>query len=138
MESPFSKTNIITMFLEPVLDPISQNYIEVITLSDMPSGPISKMVKIFSPKRLSEFQNYPINCSFILLRYPSLYCSINMNTYMFVNDIPSIFSYLISNGYTIEQGFTKIIQRGGFDTFISNTFFSGNRRTICMFSYPCI
>ena len=138
MESPFSKTNTITMFLEPILDPISQTYIEVITFSDMPPGPLSKMVKIISPKRLSEFQIYPINCSFILLRYPVTNCSPGLNTYMSIDDISSVFSYLRSNRYVIEDGLTTMIQRGGFGSFISNNVISGNKRTICMFSYTSI
>ena len=138
MESPFAKTNTITMFLEPILDPVSKTYIEAITLSGIPPGPISKMVKMFSMKRLSEFQIYPINCSFVLLRYPVSSCSICLDNYMVIDDIPSVFSYLQSNGYTIQEGLTRMLQKGGFGTFISNMVISGNKRTICMFSYPSI
>jgi len=135
MESPFAKTNTITMFLEPILDPLSKTYIEVITLSDMPPGPLSKMVKLFSPKRLSEFQIYPTQCSFVLLRYPAAVCSICLDNYMIVDDIPSVFSFLQSNGYIIQEGLTRMLQKGGFTTSNSSL---GNKRTICMFSYPSI
>jgi hypothetical protein len=136
MESPFSKTKTVTMFLEPILDAITQTYIELITFSDMPPGPISNMVKIVSPRRLSEFQRYSSNCSYILLRYPVSSCCVSFDNYMTINDIPSVLSYLNSNGYIIEEGLTRMIQRGGFGNSISvfNTF--SNRRTICMFSYP--
>ena len=131
MESPFSKTNTISMFLEPILDPFSQTYIDAITFSDMPPGPISTMVKRLSLKKLSEF--HPVNsnsnlCSFILLRYPVSYSN---DSYMGLTDIPSIFSYLRSNGYIIEDGLTRMIQRGGFTTDFQ-------KQTICMFSYPSI
>ena len=131
MESPFSKTNTISMFLEPILDPFSQTYIDAITFSDMPPGPITTMVKRLSLKKLSEF--HPVNsnsnlCSFILLRYPVSYSN---DSYMGLTDIPSIFSYLRSNGYIIEDGLTRMIQRGGFTTDFQ-------KQTICMFSYPSI
>ena len=135
MESPFSKTNTITMFLEPILDSLSKTYIEVITFSDIPPGPLSNMVKHISIKRLSEFQIYPTNCSFVLLRYPVRVSSICLDNYMTVDDIPSVFSYLQSNGYIIQEGLTRMLQKGGFSTLISG---SGNKRTICMFSYPVI
>jgi hypothetical protein len=137
MESPFSKTKTVTMFLEPILHPFSKTYIDVITFSDMPLGPISSMVKLISPYKLSEFQmGYHRSCIFVLLRYPVSSGRIDgscIENYMGVDDIPSVFSYLQSNGYIIEDGLTRMIQRGGFG--ISDSSFSGNRRTICMFSY---
>ena len=135
MESPFSKSSTISMFLEPILDPFSQTYIDAITFSDMPPGPISTMVKRLSLRKLSEFHTVNSNsnlCSFILLRYPVSYSrGINYNSYMGLTDIPSIFSYLRSNGYIIEDGLTRMIQRGGFTTDFQ-------KQTICMFSYPSI
>lgn len=135
MESPFAKTNTITMSLEPILDPLSKTYIEVITFSYMPPGPLSNMVKHISAKRLSEFQIHPIYCSFVLLRYPVSNCCVCLDNYMTVDDIPSVFSYLQSNGYIIQEGLTRMLQKGGFTT--SNSYV-GNKRTICMFSYPYI
>ena len=131
MESPFSKSSTISMFLESILDPFSQTYIDAITFSDMPPGPISAMVKRLSFRKLSEF--HPVNsnsnlCSFILLRYP---VSSRNDSYMGLADIPSIFSYLRSNGYIIEDGLTRMIQKGGFTTDFQ-------KQTICMFSYPSI
>jgi hypothetical protein len=135
MESPFAKTNTITMFLEPILDPLSKTYIEVISLSDMPPGPLSNMVKHISAKRLSEFQIHPTHCSFVLLRYPVSSCCVCLDNYMKVDDIPSVFSFLQSNRYIIQEGLTRMLQKGGFTTSNSSL---GNKRTICMFSYPSI
>jgi len=135
MESPFSTTNTVTMFLEPILHPFSKTYIDVITFSDMPLGPISHMVKAISPYKLSEFQmGCRQSCIYVLFRFPVSSGRKHgscIENYMGVDDISSVFSFLQSNGYVIEDGLTRMIQRGGFG--ISNSI--SNRRTICMFSY---
>ena len=146
MSSPFAKSNsIITMYLEPILHPFFQTYVDIITLSSTPQGPLADMVKLIQFPKLSPFQQLGrlaspfASCTFALLRYPthSPNSSIKFNDALMTNeDIPSVFSYLTSNGYTIEQSLSQMmfdspVQTGG----VSTQRVSGNKKMICMFTY---
>jgi hypothetical protein len=147
MESPFytNKGNVFTLYLEPILDSYSQTYIHVVTLSDIPQGPLSKMVKNMSLPKLSKYMSYGSysginvsnNCVYVLMKYPIIGPGVpkNIDNYMRSEDIPAIFSYLIANGYIINKDLTKMMNNskvvmGG----ISDNRLSGNRKMICMVS----
>jgi len=147
MESPFKNHSSVVMYLEPYLNSFTKNYQNIITLSDMPNGPLSNMVTTISSPKLSPFQflnngNNPNNCIFVLLRYPKTVCGggngslKNSDFFMGADDIPSIFGYLRTNGYSIDTEITKMMNKsrvliGG----VSDARFSGDRKMICMFSY---
>jgi hypothetical protein len=155
MESPFypkgnhSATSVFTIYLEPILDSYSQTYINVITLSGIPDGPLGQMVKMISLSKLSPFMDMPSNttfrnsigfgCTYVLLKYPKQNIGTtikNANIYMTVDDIPALFSYLKMNQYHIDTDLTKMmnksrVQMGG----VSETRYSGDRKMICMGSY---
>jgi len=134
------------MYLEPYLNSYYQSYQNIITLSGMPKGPLANMVTMMSPPKLSSFQNTsvfnnnPFNCMYVLLRYP-----INSGKshskcgdyFMTADDIPSVFSYLVENGYKIDSSLTKMLYKspvtiGG----ISDSRLSGNRKMIAMIQSP--
>ena len=152
MESPFypkghhSSQSVFTAYLEPILDSYSQTYINVITLSGMPEGPLGQMVKLISLKKLSPFMDMPSNttfrnsigfgCTYVLMKYPkqnfgsTIKCA---DAYMTADDIPAFFSYLRSHRYQIDTDLTKMMnksraQMGG----ISETRYSGDRKMICI------
>jgi len=148
MESPFKNHSSVVMYLEPYLNSFTKNYQNIITLSDMPDGPLSNMVSMISSPKLSPFQylnngNNLNNCIFVLLRYPKTVCGgggngrlKNSDFFMGADDIPSIFGYLRTNGYSIDTEITKMMNKsrvliGG----VSDNRFSGDRKMICMFSY---
>ena len=152
IESPFypngihSTNKVFTAYLEPILDSYSQTYINVITLSGMPEGPLGQMVKLMSPPKLSTFIDMPSNnnirnslgfgCTYILMKYPARSFSStvkDINSYMTADDIPAFFSYLKSHNYYIDTDITKMMnkskaQMGG----ISETRYSGNRKMLCI------
>lgn len=154
-ESPFypkgtdKEQTITTVYLEPILDSYSQTYINVITFSSIPAGPLKEMVKLFSLPKLSPFIDMPSNnnirndigfgCTYILLKYPKRgFGSIvkDANAYMMADDIPAFFSYLTTHGYVIKTDLTKMMntsqaQIGG----PSETRYSGNRKMICIIQY---
>lgn len=153
-ESPFypngcSQPSTFVMYLEPVLDSYSQTYMNIITLSCFPCGPLSSLVRRMSFPRLSSFSsglgfgggfNRSSHCSFVLMRYPvSSGGRSGTGSYMFSEDIPAVFSYLIANGYVIQTDYTSMMNRSrvvlgtGFEGvgFDSN----GNKRMICFVSY---
>jgi hypothetical protein len=146
MESPFTKTNISTfiLYLEPYLNTYYKAYQNIITLSSMPNGPLSNMVTKISSSKLSTFQtvsdfnNNPFNCMYVLLRYPLNSGRNNLkytDSFMGADDIPSIFSYLVENGYKIDTDLTKMLYKspviiGG----VSDSRISGNRKMIAIIS----
>ena len=150
-ESPFANfSHTHALYLEPYLNQYFKTYQHIITLDSIPMGPISPMVKRITSPNLSPFYsvgNYSSNngmndsCIFALLRYPCSnpkYSNIKRtDAFMGADDIPSIFGFLIANGYTINTDLVKMmngsqIALGG--TF-SETRNSGARKLICMFSY---
>lgn len=153
MESPFYPTggSVFTLYVEPILDPYTQTYLNVITLSSMPSGPLSEMVRMISLPKLSPFMEVGTNsgilnnglglgCTYVLMKYPVRGAAFgvpkSIDNYMRPDDIPAVFSYLTSNGYTIDTKLTSMMNRsrvlmGG----VSDTRFSGDRKMICMATY---
>jgi len=150
MESPFAKhhaNSSIVLYLEPILNTYYQTYQNVITLSDIPSGPLADLTTTISTPKLSPFQQAPMfsnsrngsNCIIVLLRYPKEAMGgrpslKNLDYFMTADDIPSVFSYLQSNGYIIDTDLTKMLYKsrvtiGG----VSDTRISGDRKMICMF-----
>ena len=103
MESPFSAENTtIVLYLEPFLDSYNKTYINILTLSGMPKGPLENMVTRIHPRALSEYQSSSLSlsrdCMHALLRYPKsggggVYKQ--NNPYMYAEDIPSVLSCLI-------------------------------------------
>jgi len=149
MQSPFysSPSNTIVMYLEPYLNRYYKAYENIITLSDMPTGPLADLVTPLSFPKLSPFQDpppffsNPMNCTYVLLRYSKSQCPGNpslktIDYFMTAEDIPAIFSYLRSNGYTIDTELTKLlthskIKIGG----PSDKKISGDRKMICFFTH---
>ena len=147
MESPFAKHNSsdhFVLYLEPFLNSYYKSYQNIITLSNMPSGILANMVYVISSPKLSEFQSYHSfnnnshNCIYALMRYPTnnnrgfMKCS---DAFMTADDIPSVFSFLIENGYSINSDLTKLIYKSGiFNNSASNTNFSGNKKIIAIVS----
>ena len=160
MESPFDTCSSLTttLYLEPILNSYYQTYQNVITLSNMPAGPIAEMVSMINPPKLSPwataspFYSNPgygrgpggAGCVYTLIRYPlgrggiSGYSAFSKsaNMSMGADDIPAVLNYLMSNGYLVDTKLTKMLQ--GSDINIggpSETRMSGNRKMICMFTY---
>lgn len=115
----FSNTTI--LYLEPILDPYQNIYLHVLTLSNIPKGPISTITRQIKVPKLSPFQT-STNCIYVLIN------STNFNNWMVEDDIPSVLSYLQLNNYKIETEYTEIMIRS------SSSSSSRNRKIICVFS----
>jgi hypothetical protein len=146
-ESPFSSNSSFVMYLEPIYNSFLQTYQNVITFNCNPSGPLSKMVTQINFPKLSPFKQSGPNfhgspCVFTLLRYPV--CKIGSGNsalkyngaLMGSDDIPSVFSYLQTHGYTIDTSTTTMLHNGPVNIGgVSDHRFSGNRRMIAMVSF---
>jgi hypothetical protein len=142
LESPFSASSgSIILYLEPVLNSYFKSYQNILTVSSVPLGPLKNMVSRIKFPKLSEFSTFspfsPVSidsCTYVLGRYTSSINMSNGDSFMYADDIPSVLSYLQTNGYTIDTSLTTMLQKsevriGG------NNGVSGNRRMVCMFTY---
>lgn len=136
MESPFDNNSTIVFYLEPILNPYNKVYQNVITLSCMPEGPLKDLVITKSFPKLSPFQQSSTTqrdqCMYVLSRYPKKSTPFNMgnnDTFMNGEDVPSLLSYLSTNGYKVESDLTRLI----FDSNIKNTMNNSQRyrKLIC-------
>ena len=147
--SPFAATNTsVVLYLEPHLNTYHKSYQNIITLSAMPPGPLAQLVSSISSPRLSPFYDTsPFasspQCTFVLQRYPnnqsssgaaSRHSPKNPDFFMGADDIPSVFSYLQQNGYTIDTALTKLIFKSHI-SFAGNSNHNASRKMICMIQY---
>jgi len=146
MESPFTSANSsVVLYLEPYLNTHYKTYQDIITLSAMPTGPLSQLVSTISSPKLSSFHDYNTlsshNCTFVLLRYPSSsigghHSQKNSDYFMGAEDIPSVLSYLQQNGYKVDTQLTKLLFKSKINVGGNNTsMYSGKRKMICMVQY---
>ena len=85
-----------SIYLEPILDPHTNEYVDVLTATSIPDGPLGNKTKTMRTKDLSEFK--PSNgCNNILINGDGTYMS-----------IPQLFSFMRVNGYIIDTGLTKL------------------------------
>ena len=116
-----------TISCQPYLDRFQQCYINILTINMIPAGPLrEKVVRIQTPP-LSEFKA-PGPCT------PLKLCALALTSFchggcggglMRENEIPDLFSFLLANGYTINEGLTKLLAKNDTD----------NQRTICFITY---
>jgi hypothetical protein len=93
----------ITLYLEPILDPFTKEYTNVLTLDRFPEGPLGDLVKRQRIPELSEFKaSKATKCKNILTAPGDRNCN------LVKEDIPFLFTYLQKNGYTIETELTKL------------------------------
>jgi len=141
-ESPFSsQSGSVILYLEPFLNTYLKTYQNILTLSVMPSGPLKNMVSRIKFPKLSEFSTsspfspFSIECgTYVIGRYTSSINMSNSDSFMYADDIPSVLSYLQTNGYTIDTSLTTMLQKSEIRIGGSNGA-SGNRRMVCMFTY---
>jgi len=141
-ESPFSSSSgSVVLYLEPVLNSYFKSYQNILTVSAMPSGPLKNMVFRIKFPKLSEFSTFSpfssvsIECgTYVLGRYTRSVNMSNSDSFMYADDIPSVLSYLVANGYTIDTSLTTMLQKSEI-RIGGNNGYSGNRRMVCMFTY---
>lgn len=112
-----------TISCQPYLDRFQQCYFNIMTINLVPAGPLrEKIVKVQTPP-LSEFKA-PGPCTPIQL------CALALKSFrcgglMREDEIQDLFSYLLTNGYMINEGLTKLLSKNDSD----------NKRTICFVTY---
>lgn len=103
--------NTVAIYIQPYLDTYNQCYKNIVTINSIPKGPLAKFVKKIQFNPLSEFKNCgPCNqqqkCGLALT---SLNNGCHGCDLMIADQIPDLFSFLLSNGYKIDTSLTKMM-----------------------------
>lgn len=88
-----------SIYLEPILEPNTNEYIDVLTTPGIPDGPLGKQIKTVRAKDLSEFKPRISTggCTNILVNNDGKYMT-----------IPQLFLFMRINGYVIDIGLTNL------------------------------
>lgn len=123
-ESPFDQfqtntsSSTFAIYIEPIRNAYYKTYQHVITFDAPPAGPLANMVMSINTPPLSEFQQRSTSlsspptrtggrCIYVLSRYPKGSPNAK-NVYMSPRDIPALYGFLQTNGYTIDTTLTKM------------------------------
>lgn len=109
--------NSISLFSQPYYNPCSQCYYNIITMNLPPKGPLLKLTRRIRMHPLSPFKT-PSECGRIQncgLGLRSLRGLDGLNNFcsdlMTTDEIPDLFSFLISHGYRIDTSITKMLNQ---------------------------
>jgi hypothetical protein len=118
MESPFDNANnVCSLYLEPVLNNYYKMYQNIITINNIPPGPLANLIARVNTPRLSTFipNISTVNYTLVVSRYPfNGHCAFgkNQDQFMYAEDIPNIIGYLEKNGYVIMYNVTDMAHKG--------------------------
>jgi len=117
------------LYSRPYLNPLDQCYQNIVTINVIPNGPLRRFVRRIRFYPLSEFkindcENNRDKCGLAVL---SLH---NNNDFMTVNEIPDLFSFLLSNRYKIDTSLTKMMNSSDIRFQTNNA-----NKIICFVSY---
>jgi hypothetical protein len=102
----------ITITSQPFYDEYNQCYKNILTVSGMPYGPLSKLVRKIKFPKLSPFQREgpctPIPKCGLALISMNVYCGCGLMT---PDDIPELISFLLGNGYQLETQITNMLNQ---------------------------
>lgn len=99
------------------LDTINQCYKNIIIINMLPEGPLHTIVGKLQMPPLSPFdvpgpccsRTGGAQCAFAL--YSLRCCPRQKSCLMYEDEIPDLFSFLVSNGYTIDTSLTKMMNQ---------------------------
>lgn len=115
-----------TLFSQVYLDTYNQCYKNIITINIPPKGPLEKMMRrvIFYP--LSTFKQPGLRqtCG---IGFASINNSCRLMT---TCEIPEFFSFLLSNGYTIDTSITKMLNDSDIQLGANDS-----KKIICFITY---
>ena len=129
-----------TISSQPYLDTYNKCYKNILTVNQIPHGPLRRLIHRIMMPRLSPFQVSsvcnPIENCVLAIIMPNHYdtmnrvqcCDKNGQCLMTPNEIPFLYDYLMNNGYQIETQLTNMMNQ-------SEVKIGGNRNMVCMATY---
>ena len=127
----------VSLFSQPYLDTYNQCYKNIVVVNLKPQGPLADLVTFVKFPPLSEFKQpgpcSPLKqCGYALMSLGT--CSVGCGKFgsdlMVVDEVPTLISYLVSNGYSVDTSITKMFNQSDI-RFDTNT---GNK-LICFITY---
>lgn len=120
-----------TLTSQPYYDDCNQCYKNILTINSEPKGPLCRIVKRLNRPKMSPFyDDYASNCCG---EYRGCIYAItdpyNCDGLMQVDDVPNLFSFLVSHGYIIDTKLTTMMQKSPVKI--------GNNQLICFITYNC-
>ncbi len=134
---PMNGSKTVTLFSQPYLDKYNQCYKNIVVINLMPQGPLAEIVRFVNFPPLSEFKQpgpcSPLKqCGLALMSLGG--CNVGCGKFgsdlMVVDEVPTLISYLVGNGYTVDTSITKMFNNSDI-RFDTNT---GNK-LICFITY---
>ena len=105
------------LYMEPYLDRHCKQYKTILTLNEMPEGPLAQnVVRIVLP-RVSEFVVKSPECKFVLRD--------EFGEYIEADKLPQLMSFLMNNGYKIDYQMSKLLKQHSY----------GTGHILCSFTY---
>ncbi len=86
---------------QPYFDAVAKKYINIMTISSMPVGPLSKFVRQVRISKLSAYNDDPVTCKLAIT------CNNYLATY---DDLPWLIAFLQANGYRVETRLTELLK----------------------------
>ena len=132
-ETLFPEIETYTVYLEPFLNTYYKEYQNILTVDRTPGGAIGAYVKRVNAPVLSPFNTFPSalspvnNCLCAFVRNPNGFTMKNNNPFLNERDIPSLLSFLRTNGYAVDMETVKIMHKAGVQS-------TGDKRMICVFT----
>ena len=116
-----------TLSLQVYRNTYTEDYQNIIVINMVPDGPLRNIVRRVQTPILSPFET-PTDCrnkrcALVLIGSHGCF----KNNYMTEDDIPNLFSFLTSNGYTIDTSVTKMMTKSGITM--------NDNKLICFISY---
>jgi hypothetical protein len=102
-----------------------QSYSNIVTINVEPKGPLRRFVRRVRFERLSEFKEP--NCNQCGLALQSF---IRGERLMITDEVPDLFSFLLSNGYKIDTSLTKMMNTSDIRFHTDNA-----NKIICFVTY---
>jgi hypothetical protein len=134
MNHPNQLAKTVTLFSQPFLDTYNQCYKNIVTINLIPQGPLAQLVRRVQFPPLSQFkQPGPCsrinNCGLALTTLNNI-CNKGCSSFMVVDEVPNLMSFLLSNGYSINTSITKMLNTSDirFETENAN-------KIICLVTY---
>ena len=99
------------LYSRPYLDKRNQCYTNIVTVSQKPNGPLASFTRKINFPQLSPFKQTSscISHDSCGLAISSMSSNMLCHEYMIVDEVPNLFSYLLSNGYKIDTSLTKMM-----------------------------
>jgi hypothetical protein len=103
-------TEVYSIGIQPFYDSISECYTHIFVIDRPPDPPLSNLVRTVNPPRLSPFQTTSGACCAYRKCVLALLDPNDRRRLLRPGDEAILFTYLASNGYTVDTSLTKIMK----------------------------